>query len=78
LHKIRQQYLCRRLAAIIYPAPDAPVAFVYDVIGRRTVMTDSQGTTTWTYDGVDQPTAINQPNTGTVQYAYDSTGISCP
>ena len=37
-------------------------------------MTDSQGTTTWTYDGVDQPTAINQPNTGTVQYAYDSTG----
>jgi YD repeat-containing protein len=66
--------LLNRPVAITYPAPDAAVRFAYDQISRRTAMTDSQGTTTWTYDGVDRALAINQPYTGTVQYTYDSAG----
>lgn len=37
--------LLNRPVAITYPAPDAAVSFAYDLIGRQTVMTDSQGST---------------------------------
>ena len=66
--------LLNRLTGIAYPAPDAAVAFAYDVIGRSTAMTDGTGTTTWGYDGVDRPISITQPYTGTVLYTYDSAG----
>jgi len=63
-----------QLALINYPAPDADVSFAYDANGQRSSMTDGVGTTTWTYDDLGRPTAINDPFNDSVGYAYDSVG----
>ena len=63
-----------RLVTIDYPAPDTAVTFTYDAVGNRTVMTDTVGTTTWTYDALNRPLSITDPFTGTVGYDYDPVG----
>jgi len=63
-----------RQTAITYPAGTANVAFAYDALSQRTVMTDGTGTTTWTFDAVGRPITITQPNVGNVGYGYDSAG----
>jgi RHS repeat-associated protein len=62
-----------RLITIDYPA-SADVIFVYDAGGRRISMTDGLGVTTWTYNDINQVTAITDPFGKTVSYTYDSVG----
>ena len=66
--------LLDRPTAIDYPAGTADVAFAYDALSQRTVMTDGTGTTTWTYDALGRPITITQPNVGGIGYGYDSFG----
>lgn len=63
-----------RLITIDYPDPDADVHYTYDAAGRRLSMTDDAGTTTWTYDDLNRPTAISDPFNDTVGYTYDLVG----
>jgi RHS repeat-associated protein len=63
-----------RLSWIDYPAPDADVSFSYKALGWRTSMSDGAGTTTWTYDRLGRPLAIDDPFDGTVAYRYDAAG----
>lgn len=62
-----------RLVTIDY-ATGADVTFTYDNGGRRITMTDGLGTTTWTYNELNQVTAITDPFDKTVEYAYDDAG----
>ena len=66
--------LLDRQMAIDYPAGTADVAFGYDALSQRTVMTDGTGTTNWVFDAVGRPTTITQPSVGSVGYGYDSLG----
>ena len=50
-----------RLTDIDYLGSEPDVNFVYDPAGRRTSMTDGVGSTTWTYDELNRPTAIEDP-----------------
>ena len=69
-----------RLYWIEYPDPDenfalaADVIYEYDVLGRRTKMTDGVGETIWVYNNVDRPTDISAPLSPTVSYEYDWRG----
>jgi RHS repeat-associated protein len=63
-----------RLTDIDYPDPDPDVAFTYDNSGRRLTMTDGAGTTTWTYDPLNRPTAVQDPFNAIVGYGYDAVG----
>src|SRR3990172_6785122 len=66
--------LLNRPVTIDYPSPNADVFLAYDVVGQRTVMTDSVGVTRWGYDLLSRPLTITDPFTGTVLYTYDSAG----
>jgi len=50
------------------------VQYRYDAVGNRKAMTDTTGTTTYSYDALDRPTAINAPVTGQVHYTYNAAG----
>ena len=63
-----------RLTGINYPNGTPDVIFAYDAAGRRTHMTDGAGTTTWTFDQLNRPTAIQDPFGATVGYGYDAVG----
>ena len=63
-----------RLTDIDYLGSEPDVNFVYDPAGRRTSMTDGVGSTTWTYDELNRPTAIEDPFNQTVGYGYDAVG----
>jgi YD repeat-containing protein len=43
-------------------------------VRNRTSMTNSTGTTTWTYDNLDRLTNVAYPNGDTVAYGYDTVG----
>jgi len=59
-----------RLKTITYS--DSPtVSFTYDNNGNRTTMTDSLGTTTYTYDALDRLSSVIDPFDKTVSYTYD-------
>lgn len=63
-----------QLTDIDYPGTSEDVSFTYDAAGRRASMTDGLGTTTWAYDDLNRPTAINDPFGAIVGYSYDSAG----
>ena len=63
-----------RLAQIDYPSPQADVMFTYDAAGRRRMMSDDVGQTTWSYDGLGRTIAVTDPYSGTVGYGYDGLG----
>ena len=63
-----------RLVRIDYPAPAPDTTFAYDPAGNRTQMTDSAGTTAWTYDNLNRPVSITDPASGVVEYTYDPLG----
>jgi YD repeat-containing protein len=50
------------------------IQYVLNAVGNRTQMTDSVGTTTWTYDNLDRLTNVGYPNGDTVVYSYDAVG----
>ncbi len=58
------------LKQITYPA-DPAVTFAYYPGGQTQTMTDATGPTSYTYDGIDNPTQVVSPN-GTVNYRYDA------
>jgi RHS repeat-associated protein len=50
------------------------VSYAYDDVGRRTSMTDSIGTTTYSYNTVNQLTSTTVPGSKTIAYAYNNVG----
>jgi RHS repeat-associated protein len=50
------------------------IQYVVNAVGNRTSMTDSAGTTTWTYDNLDRLTNVSYPNGDMVAYGYDKVG----
>src|SRR5579871_901067 len=63
-----------RLVQVLYPSGKT-VRYTYNGIGLRTSMTDSTGTTVWTYNGAYQLVSVHQPLAKkTVTYTYDSAG----
>jgi RHS repeat-associated protein len=61
-----------QLTGITYSDGTTPnVAFGYNAVGQRTVMTDGIGTTDYTYDSLGRLTEVQQGNARTVQYQYD-------
>ena len=56
-----------------YPAGIPGVTFAWDLDGRPTSMTDSTGTTNWTFDNADRLTNFNSPE-GNLTYAHDQWG----
>jgi RHS repeat-associated protein len=50
------------------------IQYVLNAVGNRTQMTDSAGTTSWTYDNLDRLTNVSYPNGDTVAYGYDAVG----
>jgi YD repeat-containing protein len=48
--------------------------YVVNAVGNRTSMTDSAGTTAWTYDNLDRLTNVSYPNGDTVAYGYEKVG----
>ncbi len=75
-----------RATQINYPAttgvPASTIYFGYDEIGNRTVMTDTVGTTRYTYDELNRLISLTNPASRTVSYQYDDasrrTGITYP
>ncbi len=70
--------LLGRAVRVDYPASGAVAAFsvdhAYDALGRRTVMTETAGLTTWSYDALGRVLRISDPFTGVVEYGYDTLG----
>ena len=52
----------------------APITAGYDALGERTSLTDSTGTTGFSYDQLGRVTGVQAPTTGTVGYQYDAAG----
>jgi YD repeat-containing protein len=50
------------------------IQYVLNAAGNRTSMTNSAGTTSWTYDDLDRWTNVSEPNGDTVAYGYDAVG----
>jgi RHS repeat-associated protein len=50
------------------------IQYVLNAVGNRTQMTDSAGTTSWTYDALDRLTNASYPNGDAVAYGYDAVG----
>lgn len=50
------------------------IEYVVNAVGNRTQMTDSAGTTTWSYDALDRLTGVTYPNGDTADYGYDAVG----
>ncbi|MCP4359994.1 MAG: RHS repeat protein, partial [Chloroflexi bacterium] len=63
-----------RLSQTDYTQDGETVAYAYDAIGNRLVMTDSVGTTSYQYDDLYRPIIVTDPFTGTVVYSYDRVG----
>lgn len=49
-------------------------SYTVDAVGNRTVMTDTEGVTTYNYDDLYRLTAVTYPDGETVSYAYDPMG----
>jgi RHS repeat-associated protein len=49
------------------------ISYGYDLVGRRTQMSDPTGTTTWTLDPLGRTTQVSSPQ-GTIAYGYDEAG----
>ena len=49
-------------------------SFAYDAMNNLISMTDKLGTTTWTYDGLSQIRSVNDANSNSLSYQYDSVG----
>jgi RHS repeat-associated protein len=72
---INYQYdLLNRLTTLNYPSPETDVTFGYDKLSRRTVMTDTTGTTSYSYDDLDRLTGLTDGNNQSVGYSYDARG----
>ncbi|NUQ00696.1 MAG: hypothetical protein HUU35_12665, partial [Armatimonadetes bacterium] len=68
-----------RLTAVSYPAtPSQNLTFGYDALGRRTAMTDAEGSHTYTYDDggtlLSQTVTYNGLAAKTVSYGYHPNG----
>lgn len=63
-----------RLVEINYPGGPT-VGIIYDENGNRLTMTDSHGTTSYTYDERNQLTEVTNAFSQSVSYAYDETGL---
>ncbi len=62
------------MAAASRSPPTPSTTYTYDLVGRRTAMTEARGiTTTATYDDAGQMTAAGSPNE-TRSYSYDGAG----
>ncbi|KAB8141080.1 hypothetical protein F8S13_21425 [Chloroflexia bacterium SDU3-3] len=59
-------------------SPGLSINYTYDLLGRRTVMTDgtgSTGSTSYTYDAVGHLKTVTMPNKqGTIEYDYNKDG----
>jgi YD repeat-containing protein len=63
-----------RLTGVAYDDGTA-VGLAYDALGGLTAMTDTHGTTVYTYDGAGQLRTEDGPRTaGAIQYGYDAVG----
>jgi RHS repeat-associated protein len=57
------------------PIPSETILFTYDLAGRRTSMTDSTGTTSYSYDPIQGVLSkVIYPDGRTLQYGYDAQG----
>ena len=65
-----------QLTAVTYSDGTTPnvTAVGYDALGRRTSMTDSVGTSNWTFDTLGRLTTSTTPAGGTTGYGYDLNG----
>ncbi|MEN6383983.1 MAG: hypothetical protein ABFD79_02165 [Phycisphaerales bacterium] len=52
----------------------ANITFVYDSVGNRISMTDTSGTTSYSYDYLGRLTSVTNPNNKTISYQYDASG----
>ena len=50
------------------------ISYVVNAMGIRTSMTDSSGTTDYTYDALYRLTDVEYPNSDTTEYGYDAVG----
>jgi RHS repeat-associated protein len=50
------------------------ITYAFDDLGRRTSMTDSTGTTSFSYDAVNHLTSTTVPGNKTISYAYNNIG----
>jgi RHS repeat-associated protein len=64
---------CNRLVSQNLPNGEQ-VLFAYTGTGKRTAVTDSRGTTLYTYDLRDRLTQRSEPNGAIIQYTYDAAG----
>ncbi|MEK4063934.1 MULTISPECIES: DUF3289 family protein [unclassified Paenibacillus] len=53
---------------------DLTVNYKYDLAGRRELMTDSTGNTRYTYDALNRPTSVIDPDGNNVRYEWTATG----
>jgi RHS repeat-associated protein len=60
----------------INPPTGPPITFIYDKASRRIEMSDSTGTTKWTYSTLDQVASIEMPNGLKLTFAYDPLGAT--
>lgn len=60
---------------VLVAYPDVQVGFAYDANGNRTVMTDTLGISTYTYDGLNRLTASSDAAGQAVTFTYDRTGL---
>jgi RHS repeat-associated protein len=51
-----------------------PITYAYDPEGRKDMMTDESGTSTWSYDSLNRLTSYVEGNGDTVTYGYDLDG----
>ena len=63
-----------RLIGRQYNNGDLPVTLSYDAVSNRTLMQDSTGRTTSSYDALNRLQAVTNPAGNTITYAYDSVG----
>lgn len=63
-----------RRIGIVYETDNETVAYSYDALGNRRVMTDSAGITSYEYDDLSRLITVTTPFTGTVIYDYDLVG----
>jgi len=50
------------------------VVYTYDAVGNRTSMTDSSGTTSYSYDYPGRLISVTNPDQKTISYQYDASG----
>ena len=63
-----------RLVNIDYPSPETDVTLGYDKVGNLITMTDSTGTTLYTFDDLYRLETVSNGNGQVITYTYDAVG----